>query len=65
MPAAALPPPCLFALPAFLPTAATGVEVTLVDANHCPGAVQFLFRLPDGRRFIHTGTGSGRVGGSA
>ncbi|KAL4419767.1 hypothetical protein ABPG75_006865 [Micractinium tetrahymenae] len=42
-------------LPLDTPTVIQGVEVTLVDANHCPGAVQFLFRLPDGRRYIHTG----------
>lgn len=42
-------------LPLDKPVFLDGVEVVLVDANHCPGAAQLLFRLPDGSSYIHTG----------
>ncbi|KAK4776893.1 hypothetical protein SAY86_005581 [Trapa natans] len=36
-----------------------GCDVTLVDANHCPGSVQFLFKVPvhDSKfeRYVYTG----------
>ena len=37
------------------PTVIDGVECTLMDANHCPGAAIILFKLPSGKVHLHTG----------
>ncbi|KAG0333892.1 DNA break repair nuclease [Podila humilis] len=44
-------------LPMDKPTEVNGVTVTLMDANHCPGSVLFVFDLqtPNKRRYLHTG----------
>ncbi|KAG0358537.1 hypothetical protein BG005_002219 [Podila minutissima] len=43
-------------LPMHKPTLVNGVTVTLMDANHCPGSVLFVFDLHSPkRRYLHTG----------
>ncbi|XP_051127028.1 DNA ligase 6 isoform X2 [Andrographis paniculata] len=63
-----VPRPFIFPLPLSQPVLIDGSEVWLIDANHCPGAVQFLFKVPascvsgggdDGvvrfEKYVHTG----------
>ncbi|XP_012491347.1 DNA ligase 6 isoform X1 [Gossypium raimondii] len=54
-----IPPHFVFPLPLNDPVVVDGCEVILIDANHCPGAVQFLFKVPTKNgsfeRYVHTG----------
>lgn len=45
----------LTVLPMDRPVLVDGVKVTLVDANHCPGAVIFVFEMRSGAVYIHCG----------
>lgn len=42
-------------LPMHKPVVIEGVQITLLDANHCPGAAMFLFRLRSGVSYLHVG----------
>ncbi|ETK75504.1 hypothetical protein F441_18247 [Phytophthora nicotianae CJ01A1] len=37
------------------PVLVADVQVTFMDANHCPGSAIILFRLKDGKTYLHTG----------
>ncbi|KAL7101678.1 hypothetical protein ACP275_08G069700 [Erythranthe tilingii] len=61
-----VPQTFIFALPLSQSVLIDGSEVWLIDANHCPGAVQFLFKVPvDNKndcssvvrfeKYVHTG----------
>ncbi|KAF9436199.1 DNA break repair nuclease [Entomortierella beljakovae] len=43
-------------LPMYEPTVVDGITVMLMDANHCPGSVLFVYDLVNPRRrYLHTG----------
>lgn len=48
---------CRFICPLELGTeySLKGIKITMLDANHCPGAALIHFRLPNGQCYLHTG----------
>ncbi|PAN29161.2 hypothetical protein PAHAL_5G202700 [Panicum hallii] len=52
-----VPPQLVVALDVGVRVTVDGWDVTAVDANHCPGAVQFLFSSPgpNAEKHVHTG----------
>lgn len=42
-------------IPLNKPTVVHDVELTMLDANHCPGAAMVLFRLKSGKVYLHVG----------
>ncbi|KAK9832766.1 hypothetical protein WJX84_012067 [Apatococcus fuscideae] len=55
-----MPPERVVPLQLESPISIDGVTVTLIDANHCPGAVMFLFQIParqgsPAQLILHTG----------
>ncbi|KAK3094950.1 hypothetical protein FSP39_008281 [Pinctada imbricata] len=42
-------------IPMNTPCLIDNIEITMLEANHCPGSVLILFRLPSGRVILHTG----------
>ncbi|KAK3606115.1 hypothetical protein CHS0354_006482 [Potamilus streckersoni] len=48
-------PKFIHSLPLNTASVIEGTEVTLLEANHCPGSVLLLFKLRSGQAILHTG----------
>ncbi|KAM3964010.1 uncharacterized protein ACR2FA_002052 [Aphomia sociella] len=48
-------PKCIHVINADETIRVEGIEVTALDANHCPGALMLVFTLPNGKTLLHCG----------